>query len=144
MNKFTKTPLFKILLVVLSVFAWFLIWDVGAYLFDFEVLFPGPIKTIKTLFTLIQEWVFWKSILATFERIFTGLLLGILIGILLTIACRLLPFLHTFVSIGMSVLKSTPVASFVLILYLLLDNKNILPTLIALMMVSPIVWQNLR
>ena len=145
MNNFTKKPLFKFLLILLSVFVWFLIWDLGAYLFDFDVLFPGPVKTVKTLFTLVGEWAFWESIFKTFERIFFGLLLGIAIGILLTVICRILPFSHSFVSIGMSVLKSTPVASFVLILYLLLDleQKTFLPTIIAIMMVAPIVWQNL-
>ena len=145
MNNFVKTPLFKCLLVILSVFAWFLIWELGAYLYDFESLFPGPIKTVKTLFTLVGEWAFWKSIIYTFCRIFFGLLIGIALGILLTVICRLLPFLRSFISIGMSVVKSTPVASFVLILYLLLDleHKTFLPMIIAVMMVSPIIWQNL-
>lgn len=145
MNNFTKTPLFKCLIVVLSVVAWFLLWDLWAHLYNFESLFPGPIKTVKTLFTLVGEWAFWNSIIYTFFRIFSGLLLGISLGILLTGICRLLPFLHSFISIGMSVVKSTPVASFVLILYLLLDleHKTFLPTIIAVMMVSPIVWQNL-
>ena len=145
MNNFTKKPLFKCLLIILSVFAWILIWDLGAYLFDFESLFPGPAKTVKTLFTIIGEPAFWKSIFYTFYRIFSGLLLGIALGILLTVICRIVPFLHSFISIGMSVIKSTPVASFVLILYLLLDleHKAFLPVIIAVMMVSPIVWQNL-
>ena len=130
--------------LILSICAWVLIWDLTSYLFDFKVIFPGPADTIRTLIKLLAELSFWKSVMYSFLRIFTGLLLGVLFGIIITLISRALPFLNHFIYIGMSVIKSTPVASIVLILWIIIDGNSNLPSLIAVMMVAPIVWQNLN
>ena len=143
MNKLNQNKLYKIAIGVFSVLLWILIWYIAARIFDFEIIFPGPKKTLNTLLYLITLSSFWKSVLYSFYRIVLGLLVGIVAGIVLTIISRLLIPIHTFISIGMSVIKSTPVASIVLILWVLVDGAANLPVIIAFLMVMPIIWQNL-
>ena len=147
MNDFLKKKPVRLAIYILSILAWLLLWELLARLFDFEVLFPGPIKTLKTAVALIGKAFFWKSVGYSLYRILSGLFLGILIGVLLTLIGRALPFLRSFISIGMSVVKSTPIASIVLILWALVEGGanegKRLPIIIAVLMVSPIIWQNL-
>ena len=131
---------------LLSVACWILLWALLAHLLDIEVFFPGPIKTVKALLNLVITIDFWKTVALSMLRIILGLILGVAIGALLAFACRLLPFVTRFVTIGMTVVKSTPVASIVLILWVIvaqgIGSAN-LPIIIALLMVAPIIWQNL-
>ncbi len=143
MSNLAKHYIKKAIIFSVSVVAWILIWWLFSYKFDFEVIFPGPIKTISTLFSLLAKSSFWKSVIYSFYRIFFGLFLGIVLGIAFAFIGRALPLIHNFISIGMSVVKSTPVASIVLILWVLVDGSSNLPIIIAVLMVLPIVWQNL-
>lgn len=138
-----KDSIKNISVITLSICAWIVIWDFVSFVFDFEVIFPGPLKTFNTLIQLVGLKSFWKSTLYSFVRIFLGLVLGVIFGTVFTILSKSLSFANTFISIGMSVVKSTPVASIVLILWIIVDGSNNLPIIIALLMVSPIIWQNL-
>ena len=131
-----------ILYLIFSIFAWLLIWDLGARILDLKFIFPGPIKTLKTLSHLWITSTYWKTILLSMLRIFLGLILGVLFGIAFALLYQFVPFLKNFISIGMTVAKSTPVASIILVFWVVVGSKN-LPTLIALLMVAPIIWQNL-
>ena len=130
--------------ILISVFVWLGLWELFAALIDLEFLFPGAIKTVKTLSSLIITLNFWKTILFSMLRILLGLIIGVAMGIALAIIYQLTPFLRRFISIGMTVIKSTPVASIILVLWVAIKNgSQRLPIVIALLMVMPIIWQNL-
>lgn len=130
--------------IIISVFVWLGLWELFAALIDLEFLFPGAIKTVKTLSSLIITLNFWKTILFSMLRILLGLIIGVAMGIALAIIYQLTPFLRRFISIGMTVIKSTPVASIILVLWVAIKNgSQRLPIVIALLMVMPIIWQNL-
>ena len=134
----------SIISILISVFVWLGLWELFAALIDLEFLFPGAIKTVKTLSSLIITLNFWKTILLSMLRILLGLIIGVAMGIALAIIYQLTPFLRRFISIGMTVIKSTPVASIILVLWVAIKNgSQRLPIVIALLMVMPIIWQNL-
>lgn len=142
---FIKTPLcFRISLTVASIFTWLALWELFAALLDLEFIFPGAIQTIKTLLSLSVTADFWKIIFLSMLRILLGLALGIVLGVLLALIYQLAPVLRSFINIGMTVIKSTPVASIILVLWIVVnDGSQRLPMLIALLMVMPIIWQNI-
>lgn len=142
-NNRSKSLILRGATIFLSIIAWVLIWALLAKAFDFDIVFPGPILTLKTLSNLITKASFWKAVAYSFYRIFSGLILGIAIGVCITVLGKAIPLLHTFISIGMSVVKSTPIASIVLILWVLVSGGTNLPIIIAVIMVCPIIWQNL-
>ena len=144
MNKdfFKKQPL-KILITLLSVAVWLGIWELMSSIIGYEFILPGATRTLQAFFTLIFTKAFWKNVAFSILRIFTGLALGIVAGASLAVISHAIRLFDTFISIGMTVIKSTPVASIVMVLWIIIGSSN-LPAVIGLLMVMPIVWQNLK
>ena len=137
-----RSILLSVINAFISLLLWVVIWALFAKALDLTVIFPGPIAILKTLFTLIYTLEFWITVLLSIGRILLGLLLGIVFGIALAAINHAIPFSTKFITIGMTVIKSTPVASIVLILWVIIGSAR-LPTLIGILMVMPIIWQNL-
>lgn len=133
----------KALLTLVSVALWILVWQLLHVVIGYDFLFPSVPDTLRAFFELSFTAVFWKTVSLSLVRIMFGLILGIALGCVFALVSVYVPILDSFVSIGMSIIKSTPVASIVILLWVLIDGAN-LPVVIALMMVAPIIWQNLK
>ena len=131
------------LLTVAAVALWIAVWQLIHVAIGYDFIFPSVGDTAKALFELSLTLKFWKTILLSLARIILGLVLGIIFGCILADLSIYVPLIDSFISIGMSVIKSTPVASIVIVLWVLIKGEN-LPVIIALMMVMPIIWQNLK
>lgn len=140
---FFKKNYVKAIIIILSVALWLGIWELLSRIIGYEFIFPGVSATLGAFFKLIATRVFWKSVLTSVFRIFLGLIFGIAAGTLLAAVSNAFPPFDTFISIGMNTVKSTPVASIVMVLWIIIGSAN-LPTVIGLLMVMPIVWQNLK
>lgn len=129
---------------VLSVIMWLSIWEILAYIVDLKFIFPGAVETFVALGKLIVTLNFWKTVAFSMLRIFIGLILGVTFGTVFALLYQFVPFLRNFITIGMTVTKSTPVASIIMIMWVVMINgSKDLPAVIALLMVAPIIWQNL-
>lgn len=143
MTQMRNNSLIKKIAGVLScILLWLVIWEIATNEVGLDIFFPGPVSTFRALGALIITSEFWKTIIYSIGRIMLGLTLGASFGILLALLSRLHSFIHIFISIGMTVIKSTPVASIVMILWIIIDSSH-LPVVIGLLMVMPIIWQNL-
>ena len=71
-----------------------------------------------------------------------GLASGIFLGVILALLSHKYYAVKAVVSPMVSVIKSTPVASFIVILWILM-NGSMLAIFIAVLMVMPIIWQNM-
>lgn len=140
--KISSKKLFKILSIAAAAILWLLIWEIVALSIGNSFVFPGALKTFVTFAGFLTNASFWKTALASIARIIIGFVLGILLGCLLAFLCKSIKFLYEFISTGMTVVKSTPVASIIMILWIIVDDR-LLPILIAVLMVCPIIWQNL-
>ena len=136
------TKLKKIITVTVSVLIWFLIWEIGAVIVDNPAFFAGVGPTLKALSHLIITFDFWRTVLMSMLRILVGFCMGIFIGILLAFICHKVKILSNFFAIGFSVIRSTPVASVIMILWIFIGSVRV-ASAIALLMVAPIIWQNL-
>lgn len=132
----------KIIYIVLSIVTWLLIWELGASIVNNVAFFAGVGDTFKALGSLVITIDFWKTILFSMLRIAFGFFAGVIVGVLLAFICHKSEFLHKFFSIGISVIKSTPVASIIIILWVFIGGARV-ANAIALFMVTPIIWQNL-
>ena len=140
-NKISAVIL-KLVTVIISACAWLLLWELLSRQIDMDFIFPGVKATLARLFELIVTAQFWRTVLYSLARILLGLALGVILGAALAAICKLCPFSEPFVSIGLTVTKSTPVASIVMVMWVIIGSAS-LPTVIAVMMVAPIIWQNL-
>ncbi len=141
-----KNKLKRLAYACVSLAFWIALWQILAIVIDFSFILPRFDDTIKTFFALVITSEFWLITLSSLLRILLGFLLGVVLGIALAILSHSFEVINAIVSPAMTVVKSTPVASIILLLWCLLSkwiDKSNIPVVIALLMVMPIVWQNL-
>lgn len=128
------------IIIIVAAF-WLAVWHLAAALVGSELLLPTPFSVLKTLFELMGTASFWQSLLHTLLRVLAGFALGMLAGTLLgtlTAASRLL---SAFLSPLRSIIKATPVTSFIVLL-LLYFSPVTTPVAVSFLMVVPIAWAN--
>lgn len=124
---------------------WIAIWQLVAIKINEGLLFPGPLSVFKRIIELSRspDLVFYKTILQSFKRIITGMVIGVLIGTAGGILTAFSRIAKSFFAPMLAIIKSTPVASFILLLVLWI-NRDKTAMIIAAMMVIPIVWTNIE
>ncbi len=127
--------------VMLAIIFWLAIWEITAITVDLQFIFPRITSTLKALGTLFVTGLFWKSILYSLLRVVYGFLLGAVIGFLLALLCNRFSFISAIISPAITAVKSTPVASIIMLLWFIIGSKSV-PIAIAVLMVAPIVWQS--
>lgn len=133
-NKFLKK--FLILLF------WILMWEVLYYIIGRDFYFPSLRSVIKELFFLIQDITFWKIISISIYRVILGLFFAIILGVSLGFICGINAFLYEFFKPLISLIKSTPVISFIVIALIWFSSNNV-PIFISFLMCFPIIWTNI-
>ncbi len=118
---------------------WIAIWYLLYFVIDNSLLFPSFHEVIVRLLEIMKTGVFYRTILQSIVRIFVGLVVAIVIGVLLAIPTAKFKMAHSFISPLMTVLKATPVASFIILL-LLWIGRDIAPAIISVCVVLPVVW----
>ena len=137
MKKFWITTL-KILFVILF---WVGVWCLLSYRIGSDFLFPAPLTVWQTLCGLVTEKSFWLITCTSVLRIVWGILVSLIAGTALAYLTTHSGLLHMLLSPAISAVKSTPVASFIILALLWLD-RDVLPVFITSLIVIPIVWAN--
>lgn len=132
-----KNKLFK----ALAIFIWILIWQVVGIFVDNEIFLATPLTVLLKIIDLSQNWDFWTSILFSFSRIVSGFLIGSAAGIIIAGMSYRYGIIKTFIWPLISVIKSAPVVSFIILFLILMSSRN-LSILISFLMVLPIVYTN--
>lgn len=120
---------------------WIAVWWGLALIVNKELLLPDPLTVLKRLGALVVSTRFWLITAASLGRILLGAVVAVLLGLALAVATSHSRALHALFSPVITVIKSTPVASFI-ILVLIWVGRDILPSLIVLLMALPVVWTN--
>lgn len=120
----------------------FVLWEIAASVIDLSFVIPHPIPTLAVFFSLLTKLEFWSAVSMTLLRILLGLLLGIVFGTIIALLSVRFTFLRGGIQSLMGIIKATPVASFILVLWVIIGRDTV-PVAIALLMVTPIVYQNL-
>ena len=121
---------------------WLIVWMLAAYKIHKPLLFPYPKAVLLRLWELLQTKAFYQITLTSLENVFSGILIAILAGILLSVITSRISLLRDTLLPVMTVIKATPVASFIVLAMILLGAAKI-PTFITILIVLPVVWTNL-
>ena len=121
---------------------WGGVWVLAAGLVGRELLLPSPVQVLRRLLELGGTGEFWRTVGCSILRVLTGILSGSLLGILLAVVTERSALLKALFSPVMTLVKSTPVASFI-ILALIWLGREILPAVISALMVLPVVCTGL-
>lgn len=122
---------------------WLLLWEGAARLVGQEILLPAPEKVIARLGALLLDGAFWQAAGGSLLRVTAGFLLSVLLGTALAVLTWRFPLCAALLSPLRSVVKATPVASFI-ILALVWLRGNWVPVAISALMVLPVVWGNVE
>lgn len=131
----------KLLFPVIIAAFWIGVWYLASAIVDSSLLLPTPDETLVALLELFCEARFYKVVALTVLRVVSGLMLGVLAGVTLGALCHRFSALNRIFSPIISVIRATPVASFIVLLWILVSG-NALTVIIAFLMVMPIIWQN--
>ena len=138
LNKISKnTKLF----VPLSIVIWIIIWHIASVSIEQSLLLPSPFEVLKRIFALIKSEAFWQTSAMSLWRILSGFIWGVLSGVILAALSHITYPLRIFFSPLMSVLRATPVASFIILVWSFTGSAR-LPMFISAIMVLPLIYTN--
>lgn len=144
-NAWLKIPLWgrKVIQYTLVTAFWIAVWLFAAWRVGEDLLLPSPWTVLTRLVELAAESSFWRIILTSLWRIVSGMLLAVSVGCVLAVATHFIPFLYTLFFPLITVIRSTPVASIIILAYLWIGRDDI-PSFISVLIVLPVVWANLH
>ena len=98
----------------MAVFFWITIWQFASMYLGQEILLASPVSVVRKLFELSFTGNFWQSVGFSFVRIVTGFLLAMFLGIFLAVLAYWSKTVEILIAPVIAVVKSTPVASFII------------------------------
>ncbi|WP_034450503.1 ABC transporter permease [Butyrivibrio sp. AE2032] len=132
----------KYIRTTLIVLIWLALWQVLAVAVNNSILLSGPIDTVKALITLGSDPAFYISVGKTAGKILLGFLIGMLLGSVLSVLSYRFSLVKDFLSPFVSVIKSIPVVSFIIIALIWAGSSNV--TIIVSSIISfPIFYKNI-
>lgn len=131
----------RILYPLIAMIFWLLLWEICSLIIDIELILPGPLKVLNSLISLLMTAGFWKTSLLSVLRICIGFALGVALGTIVAVLTNYSGIAKSIIAPFMTVVRATPVASFIMVLWLMIGSSAV-PTVITTLMVTPIIWQN--
>ena len=110
---------------MIIIFIWILIWQGLAVLISNSILFAGPYETAVALWHMLGDHLFYLSIGSSILRIMLGILAGAFLGTICGAVAYKFRLFKDFIGPFVSVIKSIPVASFIIIILIWTGNKNV-------------------
>lgn len=118
---------------------WLLIWQLVSAAINQPIVLTGPLEVARALFVLVPEGEFWLTVGMTLMKIFAGFLCALAGGFVLGIFSWRYQWLRDFLAPVMSLMKSIPVASFVILALIWIGSKN-LSVLISFLVAAPMIY----
>lgn len=128
--------------VLLIAAFWIGVWWLASWRVGKPLLFPSPAAVLQRLLDLMQTKEFYQITANSLWNVLLGILTAVLLGCVLAIATYKIAILREALLPVMTVIKATPVASFIILALIWMGAANV-PTFITILIVLPIVWTNL-
>ena len=120
---------------------WLLIWLLCWLAVGKDVLIPSPAAVLLRLGQLICTLPFWQQVGLSILRILTGFALALVLGTVFGALTARSALAVTLLSPALRTVRAIPVASFIILLFVLM-SKEYIPTVTSFLMVLPVVWSN--
>ncbi len=106
-----------------------------------DILVASPLNVAERLADLIKTQSFWMSAFFSLLRIMSGYFISVIVGTALAVVTSGVPLMDELFKPMITLVRSTPVASFILLALVWLKRDSV-AVFISFLMVLPIVWQN--
>lgn len=124
---------------ITAVLSALLFWQILAILINRSYLLSSPIEVIKSLWSFIPDKTFWLGMGRSLAKILFGFILGAVFGSLLAYISYIFKTFEIFISPYIGAIRSTPVASIVIIILIWLGS-DALSIVVCFLMVMPIFY----
>ena len=104
---------------------WIGIWQLADLFIHNNIIFAGPFDMALTLAGLLKDGDFWLSLFHSSLRICLGFLSAFCLGILLGSLGWAFPLVKEFLKPPMLMIRSVPVASFVILALIWIGSENL-------------------
>ena len=132
----------QILKITVAAAFWIAVWHFAAKFIDKAWVLPTPWRVFQTLLELAGTENFWISIRNSVSNVILGYFYGAISGLALAVISHFVSPVKTLISPVLTVMRATPVASFIMLLWVFV-NKEMVPSLIVILIVLPIAYGNL-
>ena len=131
----------KTLYTFISIIIWLVLWQIISAIISSSIFLPSPLQTVKALFSLLKTFAYYKSLSYSLHNISIGFLTGLFAGVILAVAASVNTFLQSVIEVPVKIIRSIPVASFIILALLWVDSSH-LSTFIAAITVMPVIYTN--
>lgn len=118
------------------------LWQIAAQLVAKPLLLPSPLSVLAKLVELLPQGIFWRTLLSTLLRTAKAYLLGILAAAILGALCCRFSLADALISPALSLVRATPVTSFIVLALVWLSAGRV-PVLTGFLMTLPVVFSAL-
>ena len=118
---------------------WILVWQLISMAVGHRLLLASPLETLVRLTELIQTADFWLSVLFTLGHILAGFFAAVILGTIFGALSAEFDWMGELLSPLLSVIKSIPVASFVIVALIWVPSKR-LSVLISFLIALPLIY----
>lgn len=134
-----RPPRRRLLQRSIIVLLWLLVWEAADRFVDNRLILTGPIRTAQALVEQVGDADFWLICAASFGRISLGFVAAFTAGILLAVLAHRWSLVRDLLSPVISVLKTVPMVSFIIML-LIWVGAQALTVWLAFLIVMPLVY----
>lgn len=132
----------QVLRAALIVLFWVGVWWISAWRVGKPLLFPSPLLVLERLFEMMQTSEFYRVTANSLFNVLLGIVIAVVGGSILSIVTARVKLLRDAIIPIMTVVKATPVASFIILALIWIGSARV-PTFITVLIVLPVVWTNL-
>jgi NitT/TauT family transport system permease protein len=118
---------------------WLLVWQAASMAVHNNIILVGPLEVLSALLRQAGLPDFWKTIGYSFGKISLGFLMAFITGIFAGGAACRFPIIGDLLSPLMALIKSVPVASFVILALIWAGSEN-LSVIIGFLVVFPMIY----
>lgn len=127
---------------LLSVFVFFLVWEILARVTNAPLVLPLPLDVFRTFTSMASTLFFWQNVAATFLRVCVAFAFSVFVGTLIGFLCGTSVFLKNFFEFPLAVIRATPVVAFILIAFFWF-RSNTIPIVVSVLMSLPVIASNI-
>ncbi len=132
----------KIIYTAAAIAFWILVWEALALKIGSDLILASPVQVLKELWAMLFDLSVWRSVAFSFVRISLGFVCALVLGSLAAVVSSRVQAVKILLAPITSFIKSTPVASFIILAIIWFGSRN-LSVFISFLMVFPIIYLNL-
>lgn len=130
----------KVIRVLLPAAFWFAVWLIAWKVVNQDLLLASPMR-VAACFPMLGQGSFWIKVGHSLGRGLAAYLAGVSAGFILAVLCSVFPWVDLLARPALTVIRATPVASFIILALVWLSADQV-PVLAGALMTMPVIFMS--